>query len=197
MKKIQTTSDPAAQDSESAFRTAEATPGRDYLSRLRRRLSQLAGRRGIEQLLMIGLAPLAILTGLATYVAGSANSPNEADNGLLLPLLYTIMVMALVFSAVVARRLAEVWVQRRRGLAGSRLHIRLVGLFSIVAVIPTIIVAMFAYAFLNIGMESWFSDKVRTALAESRAVAQAYLVEHQQSIRADALAVAADFNRNG
>ena len=138
---------------------------------------------------MICLAALAILTGLATYGAGSGNSPYEADGGLLLPLLYINVVMVLVFSAVVARRLAEVWVQRRRGLAGSRLHIRLVVLFSTVAVIPTIIVALFAYAFLNIGMESWFSDKVRTALSESRAVAQA--------IRADALAVAADFNRNG
>ena len=146
---------------------------------------------------MICLAALAILTGLATYVAGSGNSPYEADGGLLLPLLYINVVMVLVFSAVVARRLAEVWVQRRRGLAGSRLHIRLVVLFSTVAVIPTIIVALFAYAFLNIGMESWFSDKVRTALSESRAVAQAYLAEHQQNIRADALAVAADFNRNG
>ena len=181
---------------EVAFATAK-NPGRKRVRRTLRNLVQIAGRRGVEQVLMICLAALAILTGLATYVAGSGNSPYEADGGLLLPLLYINVVMVLVFSAVVARRLAEVWVQRRRGLAGSRLHIRLVVLFSTVAVIPTIIVALFAYAFLNIGMESWFSDKVRTALSESRAVAQAYLAEHQQNIRADALAVAADFNRNG
>jgi two-component system nitrogen regulation sensor histidine kinase NtrY len=192
----QTIQKPPADGGGAFDRDPPRRPRKGVLRALRP-LAQLAGRRGVEQVLMICLAALAILTGLATYVAGSGNSPYEADGGLLLPLLYINLVMVLVFSAVVARRLAEVWVQRRRGLAGSRLHIRLVVLFSTVAVIPTIIVSLFAYAFLNIGMESWFSDKVRTALNESRAVAQAYLAEHEQSIRADALAVAADFNRNG
>ena len=43
---------------------------------------------------------------------------------------------------------------------------------------------------------AWFSDKVRTAISESVAVADAYVKEHQQAIRADALAMATDLDRD-
>jgi len=68
-------------------------------------------------------------------------------------------------------------------------------LFSLVAVTPTIIVAVFSYLFFSFGVETWFSERVRTALSESQAVAEAYLDEHQQVIRADVLAMASDLNR--
>ena len=64
-------------------------------------------------------------------------------------------------------RLTRVWVERRRGSAGSRLHVRLVLLFSGVAVAPTIMVACFAVAFFHFGIQAWFNDPVREALAES------------------------------
>ena len=99
-------------------------------------------------------------------------------------------------AAIVAKRLFEVWLERRRGLAGSRLQVRLVGLFSLIAVLPTIIVAVFSYLFFSFGIESWFSDKVRTAISELVAVADAYVKEHQQAIRADALAMATDLDRS-
>jgi two-component system nitrogen regulation sensor histidine kinase NtrY len=57
-------------------------------------------------------------------------------------------------------------------------------------VLPTIIVAVFSYLFFSFGIESWFSDKVRTAISESVQVADAYVKEHQQAIRADALGMA-------
>jgi len=68
-------------------------------------------------------------------------------------------------------------------------------LFSLVAVTPTIIVAIFSFLFFTYGVESWFSERVRTALSESQAVAEAYLREHQQVLRGDVLAMAADLNR--
>jgi two-component system, NtrC family, nitrogen regulation sensor histidine kinase NtrY len=63
-------------------------------------------------------------------------------------------------------------------------------------VTPTIIVAVFSYLFFSYGVESWFSDRVHTAITESLAVAEAYLHEHQQAIRADTLAMANDLNRD-
>ncbi|WP_189045255.1 sensor histidine kinase NtrY-like [Aliidongia dinghuensis] len=155
------------------------------------------GRPGLGRIAALILAVVAIGSVLATYVTFTGAPPFGSDHGSLLLLLLTLnLVLLLVFGAIVAKRLVEIWTQRRRGQAGSRLHIRLVVLFSAVAVTPTIIVAIFSYLFLSFGMESWFSDKVRTAIEESRAVAQAYLEEHQQNIRADALEVAADINRN-
>ncbi|MDP6884323.1 MAG: PAS domain-containing sensor histidine kinase, partial [Rhodospirillales bacterium] len=67
---------------------------------------------------------------------------------------------------------------------------------SVVAVTPAILVAVFSALFLNFGIQAWFNERVRTAVEESRAVAHAYLYEHQQSVRADALAMANDLNRD-
>ena len=68
-------------------------------------------------------------------------------------------------------------------------------LFSGVAVTPAIIVVIFSVFFLSTGLENWFSERVKNALDNSLAVAQAYLQEHKENIRADALAMAADLNR--
>ena len=164
--------------------------------RLRHRIALWAAGAGLGRTAALVLGVLAIGSVLATYILFTGAPPFGPDRGSVLLLLTLNIILLLVFGAIVAKRLVEVFTQRRRGLAGSRLHIRLVVLFSAVAVTPTIIVAVFSYLFLSFGMESWFSDKVRTAIEESRVVAQAYLEEHQQNLRADALEVATDINRN-
>jgi two-component system nitrogen regulation sensor histidine kinase NtrY len=107
------------------------------------------------------------------------------------------LVLVLALAVVIAKRLVEVWVERRRGLAGSRLHVRLVVLFAVVAVTPAIVVAIFSALFLNRGLQGWFNERVSAAVSNSAAIAEAYLHEHQQTIRADILAVAAAINRDG
>jgi two-component system, NtrC family, nitrogen regulation sensor histidine kinase NtrY len=163
-------------------------PGGDFLEAgisLWQRVLRWSGRVGLGRKATVVLAVAALASGVATYAAMTGAPPFGPNGGNLL----------LLLAAIVAKRLVEVWAQRRRGLAGSRLHVRLVVLFSLVAVTPTIIVAVFSYLFFSFGIEAWFSERVRTALSESQAVAEAYLHEHQQVIRADVLAMASDLNR--
>jgi two-component system nitrogen regulation sensor histidine kinase NtrY len=89
----------------------------------------------------------------------------------------------------------RVWAERRRGSAGARLHVRLVLLFGVVAVVPALIVAAFAAVFFNLGIQAWFSDRVRTTLEASLVASRAWLDNHRDEIRVDALAMAADLNR--
>ena len=161
-----------------------------------RRLRQWAGRFGQRNEFVFALAVAALACGIATYLALTGAPPFGPHPRTVLSLLNLDLVLLLALCALVARRLVQVWLERRRGLAGSRLQIRLVGLFSLIAVLPTIIVAVFSYLFFSFGVESWFSDRVRTAISESLAVAEAYMHEHQQAIRADALAMANDLNRD-
>src|SRR6516164_7107312 len=163
---------------------------------LMRRVRLWAGRIALGRKIAIALAVPALGSGVATYLALTGAPPFGPNPGAVLSLLNLDLVLLLALGAVVAKRLIEVWAERRRGLAGSRLQIRLVVLFSLIAVMPTIIVAVFSYLFFSFGVESWFSDKVRTAISESLAVAEAYLHEHQQAIRADVLAMANDLNRD-
>src|SRR5437588_12550661 len=154
------------------------------------------GGIGVWRKLAVALAAAALASGIATYLALTGAPPFGPRPTLVLSLLNLDLVLLLALAAVVAKRLFEVRAERRRNLAGSRLQVRLVGLFSLISVIPTIIVAVFSYLFFSFGVESWFSDRVRTAISESLAVAEAYLHEHQQAIRADVLAMANDLNRD-
>ncbi|TMJ48556.1 MAG: PAS domain-containing sensor histidine kinase, partial [Alphaproteobacteria bacterium] len=163
---------------------------------LMRRFRIWAGSVALRRKIAIALAMAALASGIATYLALTESPPFGPDPSAVLSLLNLDLALLLLLGAVVAWRLVEVWAERRRGLAGSRLQIRLVLLFSLIAVMPTIIVAVFSCLFFSFGVESWFSDRVRTAISESLAVAEAYLHEHQQAIRADVLAMANDLNRD-
>ncbi len=159
------------------------------------RLSAWAARVGLPRKLAFGLAAAALASGLATAAALTGSSPFGPDARTILVLLNLDLVLFLALGTIVARRLVRVWLERRRGSAGSQLHTRFVLLFSLVAVTPAIIVSIFSAVFFNFGMQAWFSDRVRSALTASLAVAEAYLEEHQQVIRGDILAMARDLNR--
>src|ERR1700704_5121050 len=160
------------------------------------RLRSWTGGIGVWRKIAIALAVAPLAAGIAPSLALTGAPPFGPRPVLVLLLLNLDLVLLLALAALVAKRLVEVWAERRRGLAGSRLQGRLVGLVSLIAVLPTIIVAVFSYLFFSFGVESWFSDKVRTAISESVAVADAYVKEHQQAIRADALAMASDLDRS-
>ena len=163
---------------------------------LARRVGSWAGRIGFGRKLAVALAAAAVGSGCATYLAATGTAPFGTRPGAVFALLILDLVLLLALAALVTKRLVQVWAERRRGMAGSHLQVRLVGLFSLIAVLPTIVVAVFAYLFFTFGVEAWFSDKVRTAISESVEVADAYVKEHQNAIRADALAMAGDLNRS-
>ncbi len=142
------------------------------------------------------LAALALGVGIATFVL-LAGSPGNVRPGLGVGLVLANLISLLLLGAALAGRLTMVWVERRRGSAGSRLHVRLVLLFSGIAVAPTIVVACFAVAFFHFGIQSWFNDPVRTALNESLQVARGYLDEHRNNVRSVALEMANDLMRAG
>ncbi len=152
-------------------------------------------RLDIERRLALFLAVTAVVAGIATYVVISRSPPVGASVNTVLFLLNLDLFVLLLLILVIARRIVALVARRRRGLAGSKLHSRLVVLFGLVAATPAILVSVFSVIFLNSGLESWFSERVRTALFNSLNVAEAYLEEHKKVIRADAMAMAADLNR--
>jgi two-component system nitrogen regulation sensor histidine kinase NtrY len=143
------------------------------------------------------LAAFALLLGLVTFVLLAGGAPLGMRPHLAFGLVLANLIVLLALGAVLAGRLTRVWVERRRGSAGSRLHVRLVFLFSVVAVTPAIVVAVFATFFFDLGIQSWFNDRVRTALQESLQVSRGYLEEHRNNIRSDALGMANDLARAG
>lgn len=175
-------------------RAPTTSAGAVYRAYLRRFLNW-SRRVGFERKAAYTLAALAILFGLATYATFTKLGPAGPKPELVIGLLYLDIFFLLLLGALIAYRLVRLWLERRQGLAGSRLHLRLVVMFSALAVAPTIIVSAFSLTLFDLGIRSWFSDRVATAVNASKAVAERYLEEHQQNIRGDVLAMASDLNR--
>lgn len=160
------------------------------------RLARLAKKLRLKSVFAIALPCVVVLAGVATYWALTGAPPVGDNPERLRLLLYVDSVLLLVLSIVVIRRIAKIWLARRRGSAGSRLHLRLVVLFGLVAVTPTIIVMSFSVIFFDFGIQSWFSERVGAALEEAQAVAIGYEKEHRENIRSDVLRMARDMNRD-
>ncbi len=161
-------------------------------SRLRRIADILLGR-----LATLALAATAAALGIGSFFFMSSGAPLVIRPNLVTALVLSNLSVLLLLAASLAGRLTRVWVERRRGSAGSRLHVRLVLLFSVVAVIPTILVGVFATAWFSLGIQFWFNDRIRTALEEGLQASQGYLSEHRDTIKTDAVGMKADLERAG
>lgn len=152
-------------------------------------------KRGWSFRLGLLLVIAAVISGFATYAALTETPPLGNDPQTVIWLLNVDLVILLLLVALIARRLAKIWARRRQNLAGSKLHVRLLATFSVMAAGPAILMAVFSALFFHYGVQAWFSERVSTAVSESQAVAESYLEEHRQVIRADALAMANDLDR--
>src|SRR2546429_9569893 len=112
-----------------------------------RRVRTWTGGIGVWRKIGIALAAAALAAGIATYLALTGAPPFGPHPGIVLSLLNLDLVLLLALAALVAKRLVEVWAERRRGPARSRLQGRLAGLFSLLPVLPAIIVAAVLYLF--------------------------------------------------
>ncbi|MGH1398669.1 MAG: ATP-binding protein [Alphaproteobacteria bacterium] len=148
-----------------------------------------------QNALVAVLVLVAIVSGVATYGALNEMPPFGNDPDTVIWLLTLDLVLLLSLVSLIAKRIVAIWSGRKRGLAGSHLHVRLVSIFSLMAAIPVVIMGAAFVFFYYYGVQSWFSQRVQTAVDNSQAVAEAYLEEHKQVIRADTLAMASDLNR--
>ncbi|MDF0594784.1 sensor histidine kinase NtrY-like [Psychromarinibacter halotolerans] len=157
------------------------------------RLSRLRRQRRVQNAATIGLVILGPLLAAATFLVLGPLGQGNGSRGLRIVLLADI-VYAMVIAALVLQRVAAMIAARRARSAGSRLHLRLTGVFAIVALAPAVLVAVFAVITVNFGLEGWFSDRVRTVLGSSLSAAQAYEEEHRQDLTQDAEALAEYLN---
>ncbi|HVO04824.1 MAG TPA: PAS domain-containing sensor histidine kinase [Candidatus Cybelea sp.] len=136
--------------------------------------------------------------GIATCYAFFRRWESQAQLNLVTSyLLYTDIAITLALAGIVVHRLVQLGLSRRRGQTGAKLHIRLVTLFALIAVIPTIIVSVASTAFLNRGLDAWFRERIQDAVGSSVNVVQAFRAEQDQQIRLDASQMVAALHDSG
>jgi two-component system nitrogen regulation sensor histidine kinase NtrY len=164
------------------------TPGQS--PRWWRRFAVAARRANIFRWLEI-LAVVALIgAGSATYFAFSRTTTTDD----LLPtmqvsvLLMATLVPAMALLVLIGRRLAL----RRAAGSTARLHVRLVFFFSMVAAIPTLLVAGFAAFLFGTGVDFWFSDDSRGLMENANALAQNYYDSNQRDVEQNTITMATD-----
>ena len=146
--------------------------------------------RSAGPLSLVILGPVLVLaTFLVLGPLDRSSSPLTLRLVFLADLIYVLAVAALV-----ARRIAAMIAARRARSAGSRLHLRLTGVFALIAFIPTVMVAIFAGLTINVGLESWFSDRVSGVVRASLSAAVAYQEDQRRDLAEDAEALAEFLN---
>ena len=136
--------------------------------------------------LFFGILTIGILGGISIF---------EKSHKYLLVLLGLDVVVLLLLGVLIAKKLVKIWVDRKQGLAGSKIHVRVTALFAAVSVIPAITMTVFSILFFHYGIQDWFSSRIKGALSESVAVSTSYLKEHQNIVAKDATLMAYDLNQ--
>lgn len=166
---------------------------RSHLGKNMLAFSRWRRRRSVQNVTTAVLVLLGPLLVILTITALRPLDQTGRTEVLRLILLADI-IYVLVIAALVSSRIVSMIVARRAKSAGSRLHLRLTGVFGLLALIPTVAVAVFAVLTINIGLEGWFSERVRDVLGNSLSAAQAYEEEHRTEVTRDGNALAGYLN---
>ena len=157
-------------------------------------LSNYLNLKPIQSVINIVLILLGPLLAIATYLfLGPFNVAGQSvwlRFFLLLDLIYVLLIVGIVLV-----RILYVLSQRRSRLAGSKLHFRLASVFTTMSLLPTITVALFATVSINLGLETWFSERVQSVVGTSLSAARSYVNEQQVALEDDIRSIAADLQK--
>ena len=142
----------------------------------------------------LGLVVLGPVLAIATFAVVSGPLEDGSNTLALRLILLADLIYVLLVAALVLQRVFRLILSRRNKSAGSRLHLRLTGVFGLLALIPTVLVAAFALLSINLGFEGWFSERVQTVLGTSLTTAQAYENAERAELLRDGMDLAGYLN---
>ena len=135
---------------------------------------------------------IALLSAFLTFVVLTGLTPIEPTREVVRSFLLINAATILLLVGIIVREVWQMVLARRRGRAAARLHIQVVGLFSVIAVLPAVLVAIVANVTIERGLDRLFSGPTREVIQNSLIIARAYTYEHAQLIRGDILGMAND-----
>ncbi|MCC1492572.1 PAS domain-containing sensor histidine kinase [Cognatishimia sp. F0-27] len=159
-------------------------------------LVRLRRKRAVQNAATLALVLLGPILAFLTFLVLGPLDTGDRLTTLRLVLLADL-VYVLLLAALVLARVARMVAARRAQSAGSRLHLRLTGAFAVMALLPTITVAVFAVLTINIGLETWFSSRVQNVVGASLAAAEAYEEEQRDGLVQDVAALARFLDATG
>ncbi len=123
-------------------------------------------------------------------------SQNENSQPLSPPVAAAILVFNLIPASILIALLGRRIALNRSGSqildSKSKLHVRLVGIFSLITTIPVLLLVIFASLLFQNGVQFWFSDPARDMLTNAESLANGYYQEKLTDVRDETEAMAGD-----
>jgi two-component system, NtrC family, nitrogen regulation sensor histidine kinase NtrY len=160
------------------------TPVRRIGSRIIDWLSQSDLIWLLELVCIVALAIMAIVT--AYILIGQSPQAEPLSPTAAAALLVANLLPATILVMLLGRRLALKRAPVVVSESGGQLHIRLVAIFSLLAAVPALLLAIFASVLFQSGVQFWSSDSARSMLENSGALAKGYYEEKIREISDDA-----------
>jgi two-component system nitrogen regulation sensor histidine kinase NtrY len=151
--------------------------------------------RSLWRLLAPVAIGLALVSAFLTFVVLTGLTHIEPTREVAVSFILMNGATILVLVGIILREVWQVMQARRRGRAAARLHVQIVSLFSVMAVLPAVLVAIVANVTIERGLDRLFSGPTREVIENSLIIARAYMQEHAQLIRGDILGMANDIGR--
>jgi two-component system nitrogen regulation sensor histidine kinase NtrY len=157
-------------------------------------VAETRGRSWLRLLAPFAVA-LALLSAFLTFVVVTGLAPIEPTTQVVNSFLLINATTILLLVGIIIREVWQMVQARRRGRAAARLHVQIVSLFSVIAVLPAVLVSIVANITIERGLDRLFSGPTREVIQNSLIIARAYMQEHAQLIRGDILGMANDISR--
>jgi two-component system, NtrC family, nitrogen regulation sensor histidine kinase NtrY len=133
---------------------------------------------------------LSVISGLATYLLLTGLTPIRPHRGLVLYALFINLVLVIAMVAVIAVQAAGLSRAWKEKVPGARLHARIVALFSLIATLPALLLAVASSTTFSRALDSWFNQETIAIVEKAANIGKVYLLEHGQVIRTDAINMA-------
>ncbi len=142
----------------------------------------------------VALVVGALISSTASFIILLGLTPIAPATNVVVGLAVLNLFFVLGLIGLIAREILRLIKARQRGRAAARLHVRIVALFSIVAITPAILVAIVASITLNVGLDRWFSIRTKSIVDQSLSVAQAYVMENARYLQGQTVTMATELD---
>ncbi|MGL4976302.1 MAG: HAMP domain-containing protein, partial [Bosea sp. (in: a-proteobacteria)] len=151
--------------------------------------------RRVSGLIGAMLVVLSLASALATFLVLSGATPVAPVHQVVVGLFVLNGLLILLLISIVAFEALALVRARRAGAAAAGLHVRIVALFSVVAAMPAVLVAVIATVTIERGLDPWFSDRMRDVIFKSVEVADAYATSQCRALGREIRILSDDLNR--
>jgi two-component system, NtrC family, nitrogen regulation sensor histidine kinase NtrY len=156
-------------------------------------ISWMGAKRSIQFLEVTSFVSFILVSAATAYYFLNQKPQSEPLSPVIAALLLVVnLIPATTMLVLFGRRLAL-----RRALIGNigskqRLHVRLVGTFSLIAAIPTLLLVIFSSILFQSGVQFWFSSSARNVLENAGALANGYYEEKRRDVADETNTMAGD-----